>query len=112
MSRFPYPCFVSRPHYSAAMSSSDAPGWTFLSNHGHVLVALSRDPAARIREIAAVVGITERAAQAILKDLEVAGYVTKEKVGRRNAYSLNTELRLRHPAEAETSVRDLLDIFA
>jgi DNA-binding MarR family transcriptional regulator len=94
------------------MPSHGPSGWTFLSNHGHVLVALSRDPDSRIRDIADVVGITERAAQAILKDLEVAGYVTKEKVGRRNAYRLHTDLRLRHPAEADTSVRDLLAIFA
>lgn len=86
-------------------------GWTFLSNHGHVLVALSRDPDARIRDIAASVGITERSAQAILRDLEDAGFVTKEKVGRRNAYRLHGEQRLRHPAEAETSIHDLVAIF-
>ncbi|WP_395693413.1 helix-turn-helix transcriptional regulator [Nocardioides sp.] len=93
------------------MATGAAHGWTFLSNHGHVLVALSRDPDARVREIAEVVGITERAAHAILRDLEDAGYVTKEKVGRRNAYGLHTDLRLRHPAEADTAVRDLLAIF-
>ena len=93
------------------MVTGAAPGWTFLSNHGHVLVALSRDPDARVRDIAAVVWITERSAHAILRDLEDAGYVTKEKVGRRNAYRLHTDLRLRHPAEAATAVRDLLAIF-
>ena len=93
------------------MPPGGSPGWTFLSNHGHVLVVLSRDPDARIRDIAAVVGITERAAQTILRDLEDAGYVSKEKVGRRNAYRLHTDLRLRHPAEAQTPIRDLLAIF-
>ena len=93
------------------MVTGAAPGWTFLSNHGHVLVALSRDPDARVRDIAAVVGITERSAHAILRDLEDAGYVTKEKVGRRNAYRLHPDLRLRHPAGAATAVRDLLAIF-
>lgn len=85
--------------------------WTFLSNHGHVLVALSRDPEARIRDIAESVGITERAAQAILKDLEDEGYVSKVKQGRRNSYSLHVDLNLRHPAEARTRIRDLLAIF-
>jgi DNA-binding MarR family transcriptional regulator len=85
--------------------------WTFLSNHGHVLVALSRDPRARIRDIAAVVGITERATQGLLRDLEEAGYVTKTKVGRRNEYRLHPELSLRHPAEVTASISDLLGIF-
>jgi DNA-binding MarR family transcriptional regulator len=85
--------------------------WTFLSNHGHVLVALSRDPHARIRDIATVVGITERATQGILGDLEEAGYVTRTKVGRRNEYRLHPELHLRHPAEATTSISDLIGIF-
>jgi DNA-binding MarR family transcriptional regulator len=85
--------------------------WTFLSNHGHVLVALSRDPQSRLRDIAEVVGITERATQGVLKDLEEEGYVSKTRVGRRNEYQLNPELRLRHPAESATSIRDLLGIF-
>jgi DNA-binding MarR family transcriptional regulator len=85
--------------------------WTFLSNHGHVLVAVSRDPRSRLRDIAAVVGITERTAQGVLKDLEDAGYVSKTKVGRRNEYQLNPELRLRHPAESGTPISDLLGIF-
>ncbi len=85
--------------------------WTFLSNHGHVLVDVSRRPDGRIRDIAETVGITERAAQLILRDLERAGYVTKTKVGRRNVYAVNPDGKLRHPAETETSVRDLLSIF-
>ncbi|GAB2633181.1 MarR family transcriptional regulator [Nocardioides ginkgobilobae] len=85
--------------------------WTFLSNHGHVLVAVARQPDGRIRDIAATVGITERAAQLILRDLEQSGYVAKTKVGRRNVYSVNADGMLRHPAETETSVRDLLSIF-
>lgn len=90
---------------------SDGRSWTFLSNHGHVLVDVSRRPDGRIRDIAETVGITERAAQLILRDLEQAGYVTKTRVGRRNVYSVNAEGRLRHPAEADTSVQDLLSIF-
>ena len=91
--------------------ASDQRTWTFLSNHGHVLVAVSRQPDARIRDLAATVGITERSAQLILRDLEEAGYVTRTRVGRRNVYSVHPEGRLRHPAENETSVRDLLSIF-
>lgn len=85
--------------------------WTFLSNHGHVLVALSRDSSARLRDLAESVGITERAAQAIVSDLEDAGYVTKVKVGRRNEYRLHPARRLRHPAESDTPIRALLAIF-
>lgn len=85
--------------------------WTFLSNHGHVLVALSRDQGARVRDIAEAVGITERAAQAILGDLEREGYVTKQRQGRRNTYELHVDATLRHPAEAATRIRDLLAIF-
>lgn len=93
------------------MAAEARPRWTFMSNHGHVLVALSRDPGMRIRDLSDIVGVTERTAQGILKDLEDAGYVSKEKVGRRNTYRIHTDLRLRHPAEASTPVRDLLAIF-
>lgn len=86
--------------------------WTFLTNHGHVLVAISADPHARLREIAQRVGITERAAQLIVNDLEAAGYITKERVGRRNRYELQRGGKFRHPAEAHGSVDDLLKLFA
>lgn len=86
--------------------------WTFLSNHGHVLVHVSREPMARLRDVAASVGITERSAQAILADLEQGGYVTKVRVGRRNHYEVHPELTFRHPAEAGRPVGDLLRIFA
>lgn len=85
--------------------------WTFLSNHGHILVALSRNPNARIRDLAAEVGITERAAQAIVNDLEADGYITKVRVGRRNEYRLHPELHFRHPAESERAIGSLLEIF-
>lgn len=93
------------------MSDPAPRSWTFLSNHGHVLVALSRDPGARLRDIAESVGITERAAQAIVKDLEDEGYVSKQKQGRRNRYELHIDAGLRHPSEARTRIRDLLAIF-
>ncbi len=96
----------------AVATSGPGKKWTFLSNHGHVLVALSRNPQARIRDLAAEVQITERAAQAIVNDLEADGYVTKVRVGRRNEYHLHPEGHFRHPAEDAQPVGALLEIFA
>ena len=86
--------------------------WTFLSNHGHVLVLVAREPGILLSELGQRVGITERAARSILRDLEDAGYLTRTKVGRRNTYEVHAEGRLRHPEESETQVSDLLAIFA
>jgi predicted transcriptional regulator len=86
--------------------------WTFLSNHGHVLVHVSRHPQARLRDVAAGVGITERAAQSILAELEQAGYVSKTRVGRRNHYRVHDEAPFRHPAESTHAVGELLRIFS
>ncbi|KAB1948413.1 winged helix-turn-helix transcriptional regulator [Micromonospora sp. ALFpr18c] len=85
--------------------------WTFLTNHGHVLLAIARDPTARLRDVAAEVGVTERAAQAIVADLEAEGYLRRTRVGRRNEYTLNPSGRFRHPAEADRQVGDLLALF-
>lgn len=85
-----------------------APEWTFLSNHGHVLVCLALDPQARLRDIAARVGITERAVQGILRNLEDAGYVLKERVGRRNTYTVKGDQPFRHPLESRVPVGDFL----
>lgn len=90
---------------------SDERPWTFLSNHGHVLVQLSHDPDARIRDIADAVGITERRAHMILSDLEAAGYITITKVGRRSHYRVHRSRKFRHPAESTKSIGSLLDIF-
>lgn len=87
------------------MSSST---WNFLTNHSHVLLALYRDPDLRQRDIAQLVGITEGAVQRILDDLEHGGYISRAKVGRRNHYTVNPELPLRHPLEAHHKVADLL----
>jgi DNA-binding Lrp family transcriptional regulator len=86
-----------------------SPGWTFLTNHGHVLVCLARDPNTRLRDIAQQVGITERAVQRIVGELEEAGYVERTKVGRRNSYVLHAELPLRHPLERDQAVGSLLE---
>ena len=82
--------------------------WTFLSNHGHVLICLARDPEARLRDVAQAVGITERAVQKIVADLETAGVLTRERTGRRNRYQLAAGRPLRHPLEAHRTVGALL----
>ena len=86
----------------------NAPAWTFLSNHGHILVCIARDPDIRVREIAQAVGITERAVQRILGELEEAGAISRQREGRRTHYAIHGDLPLRHPVEAEHSVDELL----
>jgi DNA-binding transcriptional ArsR family regulator len=92
------------------MSESDppGPGWTFLSNHGHVLVCLARDPGIRVRDMAARVGISERAVLRILGELVAADYVRRTREGRRNRYSVRSDRPLRHPVEAHRRVGDLV----
>jgi DNA-binding MarR family transcriptional regulator len=87
------------------------PEWTFLTNHGHVLLALARDPHARLRDVAALVRITERSVQAIVADLEAEGYLTRARVGRRNVYRLHPQRRFRHPAESRHRIGELLALF-
>ncbi|MFN3256057.1 MAG: helix-turn-helix transcriptional regulator [Ilumatobacter sp.] len=86
----------------------EMPPWTFLTNHAHVLLAISHDPELRQRDIAHVVGITPGAVVRILHDLEENGYVTAERIGRRNRYEINTSVKLRHPLEADHTVGDLI----
>ena len=85
-----------------------APPWTFLSNHGHTLLCIARDPNVRVREIAQSVGITERAVQRILGELEDAGVISRLRRGRRTHYEIDSELPMRHPIEADHSVGELL----
>ncbi|MFC4425236.1 MULTISPECIES: helix-turn-helix transcriptional regulator [Deinococcus] len=89
---------------------SPAP-WTFLTNHTHVLLCLERYPGDTLREVANRVGITERAVQRIVRDLEEAGVVTRERQGRRNTYRLQRSAALRHPLEAHHTVGELLDLL-
>jgi len=84
--------------------------WTLLSNHGHVLVCLSRDPEARLRDVAADVGITERAVQKIVRDLQDGGMVSVTKSGRRNSYRIHKNQTLRHPLEADCTLGELIKI--
>jgi len=86
--------------------------WTFLSNHGHVLIYISRESDARVRDIARNVGITERRTQGIIADLEAAGYLEVARVGRRNTYVIKKNLRFRHPAESHRSIGSLVKIFS
>jgi len=82
--------------------------WTFLTNYGHVLLCIASDPLIRLRDVADKVGITERAAQRIVADLIEAGYLESNKHGRRNQYSVNGSLPLRHPIEEQNHVAALL----
>jgi DNA-binding transcriptional ArsR family regulator len=86
-------------------------GWTFLTNHGHVLVAIARDPGIRIDDIAARVGITQRSAHKIVSDLVGAGYLDRERVGRRNRYEIHLDVPLRHPLERASAIGDLLSVL-
>lgn len=85
--------------------------WTFLSNHAHVAFCIARDPDARLRDIATAVGITERAVQRIVVELEEAGVVTREKRGRRNHYEVDGSIALRHELEAHCTVGDLISLM-
>jgi DNA-binding MarR family transcriptional regulator len=85
--------------------------WTFLSNHGHVLLCIAGDPNIRVREIAQAVGITERAVMRIVGELEEAGVIVRTRQGRRTHYEINEAMPLRHPIEAERSVGELLRLI-
>jgi len=86
-------------------------GWTFLTNHSHVLLCIAEDPDVLLREVALQVGITERATQRIVAELEEAGYVSHERVGRRNRYEVHAELPLRHPLEDHLEIGALLRVL-
>jgi DNA-binding IscR family transcriptional regulator len=86
--------------------------WTFLTNHAHVLLCVSQNPDVRLRDIAELVGITERAAQRIVTELEEAGYLERVREGRRNSYKLNTEMPLRHPLDIDHRISELLVTFS
>ncbi|MEN8237935.1 MAG: winged helix-turn-helix domain-containing protein [Actinomycetota bacterium] len=91
--------------------TNNSRSWTFLTNHARVLILIAETAGIRLRDVADQVGITERAAQRIVAELEAAGYLTHEKVGRRNQYHLRPDARLRHPLEDDVEVGRLLDIF-
>jgi len=85
--------------------------WSFLTNHARVLLCIARDPGIRLRDIAATLGITERTAFGVVADLTEAGYVIKERDGRRNRYEVHLDRPLRHSIESHREVRVLLDLI-
>lgn len=92
-------------------SSRNDHRWRFVTNHAHVLECIAVDPEARLRDIAHNVGITERTVAQIVGDLERAGYLTKERDGRRNRYEVHGELPLRHPRHRHRTVGDLISFL-
>ena len=96
------------------MSDPDRSGgtWTLLTGHGHVLVEIARNPKARIRDISPVVGLTDRTVQAIVADLEAAGYLTRTRMGRRVIYTVNRDSLFRHSAQEGLRVGAFLDLLA
>jgi DNA-binding MarR family transcriptional regulator len=87
---------------------AETPGWTFLTNHSHVLLCLARDPEISVRQVSLQVGITERSVQRIVAELEAAGYLERNRRGRRNRYAIRRGLALRHPIEMHKRVGDLI----
>ena len=86
--------------------------WSFLTNHARVLLCIARDPGVRLRDIAATVGVTERTAYGIVTDLAKAGYVVREKDGRRNRYQIQAHLPLPEPTSQERTVGEILALLA
>lgn len=98
---------------SKSIKSVPAPAeeasWTFFTNHGHVLLCLAQQPGMLLREVAQLVGITERMVQKIVADLEAGGVLAREKQGRQNFYTLNPKLPLRHAVEAHCTIEGLIN---
>jgi DNA-binding IclR family transcriptional regulator len=98
------------PRTSKPSEPAPRPGWTFLSNHAHVLLLIAKEPDIRLRDVAVRVGITERAVQRIVADLEADRYLERERLGRRNRYKVHRELPLRHPVEAHRRIASLISL--
>lgn len=88
------------------MATAKGSNWCFFSSHGLVLISIARDPYLRLTEIAAQVGLTPRAVQTVLRDLEQAGVLERFKEGRRNRYQVRLDLALRHPMVADQLITD------
>lgn len=93
------------------MDDGSSRRWTFLTNHGHVLVCLARSPELRLREVAQRVGVTERAVQRIVADLEEAGFLTRHRAGRQNEYEIDVDRPMRHAVEADSTVGTFLRLL-
>lgn len=92
-------------------SREDGKPWRFVTNHTQVLLCIARDGDVRLRDVAETVGITERAAQRIVADLIEAGFVERRRVGRRNHYSIDRRAKMRHPAQMNQEIGDLLELL-
>ena len=90
---------------------AERPPWTFITSHGAILLEVARDPDATVRELADRSGVTERQAHRILSDLAGEGYVTRERIGRRNHYRVNQDAQMRHPSVAHHRIGDMLSIL-
>jgi hypothetical protein len=89
-----------------------APSWSFLTSHARVLLCIAHDPGTRLRDIAARLDITERSAYGIVTDLAEAGYIVKQKDGRRNRYQIQAHLPLPEPTSRERTVGEILALLA
>lgn len=94
------------------MIDHDHRPWTFLTSHARVLMIISQNPNIRVRDIAAIAGLTERSTQRIVADLESADYLRRERIGRRNHYTIRTRETLRHPHEQDVEIGLLLELFS
>jgi DNA-binding MarR family transcriptional regulator len=107
---------LNEKEYTQKMSSksraNEGKPWRFVTNHTQVLLCIARDADARLRDIALMVGITERAAQRIVSDLIEAGFVERQRVGRRNRYLVNRSAAMRHPAQYGHEIGELLDLLS
>ncbi len=98
-----------QPPISVKAEPSNAAGWTFLTNHTHVLLCLYCNPEITLREVAVLVGITERMVQKIVAELVDAAYMAVTKAGRCNTYQITVDRKLRHPLESHCRIGDLLE---
>ena len=106
-----YLTFESRNVRLACVTRDERPTWSFLTNHAQVLLCIVDDPGVRLREIGERVGITERAAHRIVSDLADAGYISRQRNGRRNRYKIRSHLPLPDPIAREQKLSDLLAIL-
>lgn len=103
-------CIIIRRKRTLFMNKTEA-GWTFFSNYGHVYFLIASNEEIVVREIALRVGITERSVLGIIQELEEAGYIKREKVGRSNRYKVVSRKTLRHPLESNVQLKDLVELI-
>ncbi len=99
------------PQLARFAPNEEKVGWTFLTNHSHVIFLLAQDPSMVLREVASRIGITERAVQRIIAELEQGGFIERKKVGRNNHYLIRTKNSLRHPIESHRTIGELLNLL-